>query len=139
MSAAACSTKKEITSYEKEADQQAEKISKMEAAGADSHDIRKQVRSLPQYSGLASASQAAVVQTEVLSETVQMIDDSNRRFAGAVENLRAFIVRFDSSHWLEQCYSVCARAPVREAIPRLHARAGRSRFQGGCGGHPAAG
>ncbi len=37
-------TKKEISSYKREADAQIERISKLEASGADEYDIRKQVR-----------------------------------------------------------------------------------------------
>ena len=38
------STKKELDAYHREAVKQQEKIAGMEAAGADEHDIKKQVR-----------------------------------------------------------------------------------------------
>ena len=37
-------TKKELAAYEREAEKQREKIAKMEASGADEHDVKKQVR-----------------------------------------------------------------------------------------------
>lgn len=63
-------TKKEVTSYERETSQQAEKVAKMEAGGADEYDVRKQV--------------------ECLEESRQMISDTKRRYNDAIETLRAF-------------------------------------------------
>jgi hypothetical protein len=86
-------TKKEIASYQREADAQIERISKLESSGADEYDIRKQVW-LKQLCITILSPTCVLAQTEVLGESQAMIADSRRRFLDAVENLRSFVVRF---------------------------------------------
>ena len=98
-----CSTKKELASYQKEADKQSDKVSKMESSGADEYDIRKQVRH-PLWSTheVCLGHRSRNSQKEVLEESVQMVADSKRRLADAVENLRGLIVR-----WPACCMWLC--------------------------------
>uniref|UniRef100_A0A7S0HRR5 Tubulin-specific chaperone A n=1 Tax=Hanusia phi TaxID=3032 RepID=A0A7S0HRR5_9CRYP len=62
---------KEHASYQKEIDQQTEKIDKMTAAGSCNHDIKQQ--------------------NEVLKEARVCLNDSGRRLAAAVEELQGLV------------------------------------------------
>lgn len=68
-----CRYVKEISSYEKEAEQQRQKVKKLEESGADGHTVNKQ--------------------KEVLEETQQMIPECRSLLEKALDELEMLVVR----------------------------------------------